>query len=259
MTIRARAVVRDCLRKKMMLFGKIILFVFTVGITLLVNYLDYKNPNRRTGAFKKGRKWLFVLTIIFMVGTIVLMYIDDNQNSHKESSLKAEIEELNNQLETQNRNINSGFNRTIAQNTLLNNSPNSDLRERAMILSNNILAFISKRKMNEPIATIAPFIIPRVQLFKYGKFNKCDKYESEMFADFHRQNLVIGMYNVQTSILFIQNFGTRWESIVAELKSIGITHILLKENSQYINVNEMAMGEAATALGEVAIRMPKSE
>jgi hypothetical protein len=80
------------------LFWKIALQILAVAIALLVNTLDYVTYDKRTRKFKKGRRVLFSLSVVFLVGSIIVLVKD-------ESSKNNEVLELKNQLNTMGQHI----------------------------------------------------------------------------------------------------------------------------------------------------------
>jgi len=76
---------------------KIILQILAVLIAIIVSGLDYVIPDKRTTKFKSWRKWLFILSGVFLMGSIILTILDGIDNSQKEQQSKSQIEKLQNQ------------------------------------------------------------------------------------------------------------------------------------------------------------------
>ena len=89
-----------------MLIIKISLQILAVMIALLVNILDYVNYDKRTAKFKVSRKWLFVLSSIFLIGSIILTIWEDSNTNRKESELKVQLEKVQSQNNELQNNIN---------------------------------------------------------------------------------------------------------------------------------------------------------
>lgn len=76
---------------------KIVLQILAISIAVLGNGLSYIFSDKRTSKFKSWRKWLFVLSGIFLVGSIIVTIIEGIDSAQKEQESKSQIEKLQNQ------------------------------------------------------------------------------------------------------------------------------------------------------------------
>lgn len=90
-----------------MLTIKITLQILAVMIAMLVNILDYVNHDKRTAKFKFSRKWLFILSGIFLIGSVIFTVWEDTNNKTKENELKSQLEKV----QSQNNELQNDINR----------------------------------------------------------------------------------------------------------------------------------------------------
>jgi hypothetical protein len=73
---------------------KIILQVFSVGIMVLVNLLDYVTRDKRTRRFKIIRFALFIGTGVFLIANIIVIVVDDLDKRNEIQQLRHPIADV---------------------------------------------------------------------------------------------------------------------------------------------------------------------
>ncbi|MBV6505258.1 MAG: hypothetical protein ILNGONEN_00816 [Syntrophorhabdaceae bacterium] len=93
-----------------MLFWKIALQVLAVAIAIIVNRLDYVTRDKRTSKFKSGRRWLFILSICFLIASIIVIIKDETAKSKEIAALTNQLNTIKRQVENTQKSITGGNN-----------------------------------------------------------------------------------------------------------------------------------------------------
>lgn len=89
-----------------MVWLKIVLQIVAVAVAYQVARLDYVTHDKRTRGFKSGLSWLRVLLILLVVGSVFVIWNDD-QESNK---IKTQLGDLRNELGNTKKAVTGGDN-----------------------------------------------------------------------------------------------------------------------------------------------------
>ncbi|MDT4952105.1 MAG: hypothetical protein QOJ02_243 [Acidobacteriota bacterium] len=87
----------------MVLFWKIILQILAVAIAILVNVLDYVSTDKRTKKFRIRRRMLFLLSVVFLIGSVILVIGDEWSKRQELAEMTKHLDELKQQGEVASR------------------------------------------------------------------------------------------------------------------------------------------------------------
>jgi hypothetical protein len=93
-----------------MLFLKIALQILAVTIAILVNRLDYVTHDKRTKKFKTGRRFLFVLSVCFLIASIIVTINDESAKNKELKEVTDRLNSHNSQLQKAQQLITGGNN-----------------------------------------------------------------------------------------------------------------------------------------------------
>ncbi len=117
---------------------------------------------------------------------------------------------------------------------LFNNSPNVDLKKRALLLSRDILQFVTESRRNEP-------------QFSYNSNQ-----------DFKQVQEASSAYHTKRRSDFVERFGTPYQEIIAGLKKRGAI-VDYTDNISFVQTNYFGMEEASRRLIELANQTPDTK
>lgn len=92
--------------------AKVILQILAVGLAILVNYLDYLWHDKRTRRFKLGRRTLFMMSFVFLIGSVLVTVNDEytkRLEAQEAAKREASLERQLNKLREQNDGLQKGI------------------------------------------------------------------------------------------------------------------------------------------------------
>jgi hypothetical protein len=210
----------------------LVLGICTLTLAILGIYASVRPPQTM-----RGSRNILKCSIIFgLIGLICVVWQSIRANN-QQAKLEQAVQEQNRLSQEHQKILKKSLDDMNAQLTLVNNSPDFDLRKRALLLPKDILQFLIERRAGEP-----PLTYPSGE-------NQEEMYEKEEKRS---------AYSNQTQIQFLEKFAVRWEATLKELRTRGI-NISYLESAQFASTNRLSIENSAIKLGALALQIPEAK
>jgi hypothetical protein len=187
----------------------------------------------------KKERWIMVLfSFVFGIVTVVCLVIQSQRSNQQMQALEKALSTQYKQNEDRERFWKERMGEVGNQLSLVSDSPDIDLRKRALALSKEILQFEAERDAGKPE-------------------NRRVLSDGDSMEQWEKRRELSKQYEQETRSLFTYKFGIRWRTIIKELKSKGIYTDEVPDTIEGVTFTMHGIDDYATRLGEIALHMPQ--
>ncbi len=177
---------------------------------------------------KKQKLRIWICTGFFALLGMFLVFLQSSMASDQQARNEKAQKDLKESFD-------KGLEEMNAQQSLINSSPDFDLKKKAMLLSREMLQFTLEREAGE---------------------DRSDFFSNQTRETFNERVYKETAYSQQTKMKFIQKFSIRWESIIKELITRKINIGYLDQSGQSVATNRLSIQRSAIELGAIAVQIP---